>query len=183
MNKLWAIVVFFVVVLSTALIVTAGIDDAGNEYNVYGQVIDAKTGEGIKAVIVFDMELSSVEPVKLETSDEGKFQANLRAGWHSYYIEASGFEPTKGEFTLEKNSTYELMVRLLPKEENPEGEGDINEKICYIKGQVLANKERPLPGAMVVFYPIDEKEDKDDEEDKKTRCDGTNTDKEDCEKQ
>ncbi|MGA1821141.1 MAG: hypothetical protein ACMUIG_01285 [Thermoplasmatota archaeon] len=119
--------------------------DAVKEGNLHGKVIDARTGEGIIAVVEFGGIETDIA-FRAETDRSGVFSLLIRPGGYYYHSISEGYEPFKGEIKIGEGPQRLLIeMKRIRQEERDFG---------VVKGFVGSPDGKPIPGAVVTFMPF-----------------------------
>jgi hypothetical protein len=119
------------------------------EHNVFGMVVDARTGEGIPAHVGF------INPdgkaLEMDTEEDGTFKVLLFPSVWVWMAGAEGYETQEGRFVMEKEPVR-LKIELVPLEqEEPE---EPEQKWAILYGVVQTPEGKPIPQARVVLHPM-----------------------------
>lgn len=119
--------------------------DAVKEDNLHGMVVDARTGEGIIAVVGFGGIETDIA-LRAETDRSGAFSLLIRPGGYHYHVIAEGYEPVRDEIRIgEEPQRIRIEMKRVQEEERDFG---------VVKGFVGTPEGKPVPGAAVMFMPL-----------------------------
>ena len=108
---------------------------------IYGRVIDAESGEGIKGARVKAREFITY------TGDDGYYELILPAGKYVVEVSKRGYEKVRKEVYLKEGEEKEINFELRR----------VEEKLAVIHGRVFevsGELRKPLPGARVMLFKI-----------------------------
>ena len=108
---------------------------------IYGRVIDAESGEGIKGARVKAREFITY------TGDDGYYELILPAGKYVVEVSKRGYEKARKEVYLKEGEEKEINFELRR----------VEEKLAIIHGRVFevsGELRKPLPGARVMLFKI-----------------------------